>query len=109
MEKLFCNEKYKTELLRNKCDSINRKNIAIQLKLKNILSSISNVHPLNEIDNLYLASECADYLDKLYAIMNYSTPVMSEILSNRGSSFGNNFHDLVKIHLKALPVIVKVS
>jgi len=100
MEKLFRIEQYKTEKLRTKCDSINRQNTATQLKLQNILSLISNEQPLNEISRVQLASECADYINKLYAIMNYSTSVMSEILSTRGSGYGDNFHDLVKKTLK---------
>ena len=100
MEKLLQIECYKTDTFQSRCDSINRKNIALQLKLKNILCLINSQQQLDEINQMYLASECADYLEKLYSIMNYSTSVMSEILSERGNSYGDNFHGLVEKVLK---------
>lgn len=77
MEKLLQIECYKTDTFQSRCDSINRKNIALQLKLKNILCLINSQQQLDEINQMYLASECADYLEKLYSIMNYSTSLTS--------------------------------
>lgn len=99
-EILFENIDVPTATLKKNCDSIYRKNIAIIQTLKNVVVLAEDSKQLDEHQKIYLASECGNYLEKLYQIMNYSGLVLGEVFGSRGQTFKTNFHQVAVCVLK---------
>lgn len=93
-ENLFEHIDFPTATIKKNCDSIYRKNIAIIQTLHNIVALTENTIPLDDHQKIYLASECGNYFEKLYSIMNYASLILGETFGSRGQTFKTNFHQV---------------
>lgn len=99
-ENIFEQMELPTPTLKKNCDSIYRKNIAIVQKLRNIVMLTESPQQLDKLEEICLASECGDYLEKLYSTMNYASLILGEIFGSRGQKFKDNFHKVAVCVLK---------
>lgn len=99
-ENIFEQIELPTPTLKKNCDSIYRKNIATVQKLRNIVMLAESSRKLNKHEEICLASECGDYLEKLYSTMNYASLILGEIFGSRGGAFKTNFHEVAVNVLK---------